>query len=142
MEAETEVGQMAHARVSSAYFHGAPNVGARVHWKATWTASADTGGEAENYKRRYNSYPEVGPSLDPSSEQTKTIEGDTKLDAHGFAKLACESPFKENPAIGRASVSWRVEVTSLDGQTIVGGEMAAIFSDPTRLGINATERLG
>ena len=84
----------------------------------------------------------MGPSLDPYGEQTKTIEGDTKLDAHGFANLACESPFKDNPAIGRANVSWRAEVTSVDGQTIVGGEMAAIFSDPTRLGVKATERLG
>jgi len=142
VEAETEVGQTAHAHVSSAYFHGAPNVGARVHWKATWTPSVESGGESDDYKRRYNAYPEVGPSLDPSSEQTKTIEGDTKLDAHGFANLACESPFKDNPAIGRANVSWRAEVTSVDGQTIVGGEMAAIFSDPTRLGIKATERLG
>ena len=46
VEAETEVGQTAHAHVSSAYFHGAPNVGARVHWKATWAALADSGGEA------------------------------------------------------------------------------------------------
>jgi uncharacterized protein YfaS (alpha-2-macroglobulin family) len=142
VEAETEVGQTAHAHVSSAYFHGAPNVGARVHWKATWTAVADTGSEPDGYKRRYNAYPELGPILDPNSEETKTIEGDAKLDAHGFADLVCESPFKENPAIGRANVSWRAEITSLDGQTIVGGEMAAIFSESTRLGIRATERPG
>jgi len=142
VEAADEVGQTAHAHVSSAYFHGAPNVGARVHWKATWTASAESGGEADDYKRRYNAYAEVGPSLDPYSEQTKTIEGDTKLDAHGFANLVCESPFKDDPAIGRANVSWRAEVTSVDGQTIVGGEMAAIFSNSTRLGIKATERPG
>jgi alpha-2-macroglobulin len=142
VEAETEVGQTAHARVSSAYFHGAPNVGARVHWKATWTVSAESGGEADDYKRRYNAYPEAGPSLDPYSEQTKTIEGDTKLDAHGFANLVCESPFKDNPAIGRANVSWRAEVTSVDGQTIVGGEMATIFPNPTRLGIKASEQPG
>ncbi|HZA38935.1 MAG TPA: MG2 domain-containing protein, partial [Candidatus Baltobacteraceae bacterium] len=142
VEAEAEVGQTAHARVSSAYFHGAPNVGARVHWKATWTAVADSGSEADGYKRRYNAYPEVGPSLDPYSEETKTIEGDAKLDARGFADLVCESPFKENPAIGRANVSWRAEITSLDGQTIVGGEMASIFSNSTRLGIRATERPG
>jgi uncharacterized protein YfaS (alpha-2-macroglobulin family) len=142
VEAETEVGQTAHAHVSSAYFHGAPNVGARVHWKATWTALADTGDEADGYKRRYNPYPEVGPSLNPDSVETKTIEGDAKLDARGFANLVCESPFKENPAIAHANVSWRAEVTSLDGQTIVGGEMASIFSEATRLGIKATERPG
>src|SRR5207253_3457288 len=109
---------------------------------ATWTASAESGGEADDYKRRYNAYPEVGPSLDPYSEQTKTIEGDTKLDAHGFANLVCESPFKENLAIGRANVSWRAEVTSVDGQTIVGGNMASIFPNPIRLGVRAVEKPG
>jgi uncharacterized protein YfaS (alpha-2-macroglobulin family) len=142
VEAAAEVGQTAHARVASAYFHGAPNVGARVHWKATWTASAESAGEAEDYKRRYNAYAEVGRSLDPYNEQIKTIEGDAKLDANGFANLVCESPFKDDAAIGRANVSWRAEVTSVDGQTIVGGEMAAIFSNSTRLGIKATERPG
>ncbi len=142
VEAATEVGQTAHAHVSSAYFHGAPNVGARVHWKATWTASAESGGEADDYKRRYNAYAEVGPSLDPSNEQIKTIEGDMKLDEHGFATLGCESPFKDDAAIGRANVTWRAEITSVDGQTIVGGEMAAIFANSTRLGIKATERQG
>ena len=48
VEATTpEVGTTAHAQVSSAYFHGAPNVGARVHWKATWTTSAEYGSESE-----------------------------------------------------------------------------------------------
>ena len=42
VEATTpEVGTTAHARISSAYFHGAPNAGARVHWKASWTTSPD-----------------------------------------------------------------------------------------------------
>src|SRR5262249_42742930 len=46
VEAKTpEVGTTAHAQVSSAYFHGAPNVGARVHWKATWTTSAEYASE-------------------------------------------------------------------------------------------------
>src|SRR5207249_309223 len=125
-------------------FHGAPNVGARIHWKANWTVTAEFGSDSENseYKKRYNAFAEIGPRLDPQTEETKTIEGDAKLDEHGFASLSCESPFKDNPAIGRANVAWRAEVTSLDGQTIVGGEMAAIFSNSTRLGIKATERLG
>jgi uncharacterized protein YfaS (alpha-2-macroglobulin family) len=32
-------GAEAGIRISSAYFHGAANVGAKVKWKATWTAS-------------------------------------------------------------------------------------------------------
>src|SRR5207244_2465473 len=136
-----DVGTTAHAQVSSAYFHGAPNVGARVHWKATWTTSAEYGAEEEgSYRKRFNTYPKVGPYLDPDSEEMKTIEGDTQLDAHGMATLACESPFKDNPAVGRASVIWRVDVTSVDGQTLTGGEMATLFSSETRLGVRANEQ--
>jgi alpha-2-macroglobulin len=145
VEAEPEVGQTARAHVSSAYFHGAPNAGARVHWKANWTVTAEFTGDTESgneYKKRYNSYAEVGPRLDPQSEETKTIEGDAKLDGNGFANFACESPFKDNAAISRTNVSWRAEVTSIDGQTIVGGDMAPIFSAPARLGVRATEKPG
>jgi uncharacterized protein YfaS (alpha-2-macroglobulin family) len=137
-----EVGTTAHAKVSSAYFHGAPNVGARVHWKATWTASVDIGSVSneESYRRRYNSYAEVGPRIDPDNEEIKNIEGDAQLDAHGFITLTCESPFKNNPAIGHASVLWRADVTSVDGQTLTGGDLENLFSAPARLGVNATEQ--
>ncbi|HEY2568999.1 MAG TPA: MG2 domain-containing protein, partial [Candidatus Udaeobacter sp.] len=137
-----EVGTTAHARVTSAYFHGAPNLGARVHWKATLTTSAEYGSEEEgSYRKRFNAYAEVGSALDANAEETKTIEGDTKLDAHGMATLTCESPFKDNPAIGRSSVTWRVDVTSVDGQTLTGGEIATLFSSETRLGVRANEQV-
>src|SRR5262249_33295299 len=143
VEAKTpEVGTTAHAQVSSAYFHGAPNVGARVHWKATWTTSAEYASEEDgSSKKRFNGYAEVGPALDANSEDTKTIEGDTKLDANGQATLACESPFKDNPAVERASVVWRADVTSIDGQALVGGDMATLFAAATRLGVGATEQV-
>src|SRR5438552_5463080 len=137
-----ETGTTAHARISSAYFHGAPNVGARVHWKATWTTSAEYGGDTEGpYRKRFNAYAEVGPHLDAYSEEIKTVEGDTQLDAHGFAELACESPFKDNPAVGRVSVVWRADVTSIDGQTLAGGDMATLFPTETRLGVRANEQV-
>src|SRR5262245_43911165 len=142
VEATTpEVGTTAHARISSAYFHGAPNAGARVHWKASWTTSPEYGSDPEGpYRKRFNSYAEVGPRLDVDSEDIKTVEGDTQLDAHGFATLVCESPFKDNPAVGRASVIWRADVTSIDGQTLSGGEMATLFAAETRLGVRAEEQ--
>jgi alpha-2-macroglobulin len=137
-----EVGTIAHAHVSSAYFHGAPNVGARVHWKATWTTSAEYGPEEEgSYRKRFNAYAEVGPRLGADSEEMKTIEGETKLDPHGMATLVCDSPFKDDPAVGRASVIWRVDVTSVDGQTLTGGDMATLFSSETRLGVRANEQV-
>lgn len=143
VEATTpEVGTTAHARISSAYFHGAPNVAARVHWKATWTTYAEFGSEVEGaYRKRFNSYAEVGPRLDVDSEDIKTIEGDTQLDAHGFGTLVCESPFKDNPAIGRTNVIWRADVTSIDGQTLSGGDTATLFPTETRLGVRAEEQI-
>ncbi len=145
VEATTpEVGTTAHARVSSVYFHGAPNAGARVHWKATWTMSAEYGGggEEDSYvsRKRFNAYAEVGPSLDPNGEVEKTIEGDAQIDAQGFVMLACESPFKDNPAVGRASVIWRADVTSVDGQTLTGGDSATLLSSETRLGVRSNEQ--
>jgi alpha-2-macroglobulin len=143
VEATTpEVGTTAHARISSAYFHGAPNAGARVHWKASWTTLADYASDSgEPYRKRFNSYSEVGPRLDVDSEDIKTIEGDTQLDAHGFATIACESPFKDNPAVGRMNIIWRADVTSIDGQTLSGGEMATLFATETRLGVRAEEQI-
>jgi len=136
-----EVGTTAHAKISSAYFHGAPNAGARVHWKAGWTTLADYATDSEGpYRKRFNSYSEVGPRLDVESEDIKTIEGDTQLDAHGFATITCESPFKDNPALGRTNIIWRVDVTSIDGQTLSGGEMATLFATETRLGVRAEEQ--
>jgi len=137
-----EVGTTAHARISSAYFHGAPNAGARVHWKASWSTSADFASDSdEPYRRRFNSYAEVGPRFDMDSEDIKTIEGDTQLDAHGFTTITCESPFKDNPAVSRMNITWRADVTSIDGQTLTGGEMATLFATETRLGVRAEEQV-
>jgi alpha-2-macroglobulin len=138
-EAENEVGSVAHAQISSDYFHGAPNAGANVHWKASWTVSAEM---RDDSFRCYNSYAEIGPRIDPDAVPSKTIEGDIKLDAHGRATLECQQPFENNPAIGLCDVSWRTEVTSIDGQTIVGGASASLSSAPTRLAVHATEEAG
>ena len=40
----------------------------------------------------------------------------------------------------RADVFWRADVTSLDGQTITGGDTGKLFPAPSRLGIKVTER--
>ncbi|MEY2547134.1 MAG: alpha-2-macroglobulin [Verrucomicrobiota bacterium] len=150
VETENAVGQKADARVASKYFHGAPNVGARVHWKATWSvASGSSSEEAEGetdststYRRRFNTRADLGPAIDLMTADTKTVEGDAKLDEHGFASVACESPFKDNAAVEKAHVFWRADVTSADGQTITGGEAADIFPNETRLGIKTEEKLG
>ncbi|HJT81418.1 MAG TPA: alpha-2-macroglobulin family protein [Chthoniobacterales bacterium] len=142
VDANEELGQTAHAQVRSVYFHGAPNTGARVHWSATWSAFAEFGSEEDDYRKRYNGYSQLGPHLDPNESLTKTIEGDAVLDDRGAAALSCESPFKDNAAVSRAHVSWSVEVTSIDGQTLPGGQTTTVFAVPTRLGIKIAEQPG
>lgn len=137
VEAKPELGTAAHARVASAYFHGAPNIGARVHWKATWTAVVEI--TEKDAKRRYNELAELGPRIDPDAELTKTIEGDATLDAQGFATLTCESPFKDNAAISRANLIWKADITSSDGQTLTGGTAQVVDTAAVRLGVKGNE---
>src|SRR5262249_55206542 len=114
-----EGGTTAHPRVSSSHFYRAPKARPRGHLETSWTTSPDYAPDSEGaYRKRFNSSSEVGPRLDIDSEDIKTIEGDTQLDAHGFATIACESPFKDNPAVGRTNIIWRADVTSIDGQTL------------------------
>jgi uncharacterized protein YfaS (alpha-2-macroglobulin family) len=137
VDATTETGTTAHAQVLSAYFHGGANSGARVHWKAVWTAAAESGSDT----MRYNAYPAVGPALDPNNTLTQTIEGDTKLDAEGQVTLACNSPFAANPAVGLATVVWSAEITSIDGQTLSGGATQNFSGAPVILGVDAEEKM-
>jgi uncharacterized protein YfaS (alpha-2-macroglobulin family) len=132
-----ETGTTAHVRVSSVFFHGGANSGARIHWKAEWTATAQSGTDT----LRYNAFPAVGPALDPFNELSKTIEGDTRLDATGQAVLACDSPFKDNPAIGVSQLLWHADITSIDGQTLAGGASETFSSSPILLGVAAEEKL-
>ena len=140
VEATTpQVGAMARAEVSSVYFHGAPNIGARIHWKASWRANAEFASDGDDYRKRFNAFAEVGPRIDPTDELTKTVEGDAILDRQGRATLNCESPFKDNAGVSRAEVYWRADVTSVDGQTISGGDHSRVFRNPVRLGIKTVE---
>lgn len=139
VEAKPEIGTTAHAVLRSEYFHGAPNAGARVHWKATWIAPVEFGNSDQH---RSNTFAELGPRLDPESELMKMIEGDATLDRRGRADLTCASPFKDNAAVGRANVTWRVDVTSAEAQTLAAGESTTLFSSKARLGVQVTEVLG
>src|SRR5262245_63487271 len=71
VEATTpEVGTTAHAKISSAYFHGASNAGGRVHWKARWTTSQDYFSDSdEPYRKRFNFYSAGGLRLHAASEE-------------------------------------------------------------------------
>jgi uncharacterized protein YfaS (alpha-2-macroglobulin family) len=138
VDAATESGVTAHARVSSALFHGGANAGAHVHWKATWTALAETGTDETV---RYNAYSRLGPVLDRDNELTQSLEGDAVLDAQGMATLASDSPFKANAAVGSSEVNWQVDVTSVDGETLSGGASANFSSASVLIGVSAEEKM-
>ena len=133
----TETGTAAHMQVSSVFFHGGANSAARVHWKAEWNAPAETGSDT----MRYNQYREIGPVLDAANTPTQTIEGDLRLDDNGMATIACDAPFKTNPAVSISDIQWHADITSIDGQTLSGGASQVFSSTPVILGIGAEEKM-
>lgn len=123
-------------QVASQYFHGAPNVGSRVKWKATWLS--DHAG--------YGYFSEDGfLPVDTFSEAVKaptfeaTAEGETSLDANGQATLTTQDPFPDPGNRAQVSVSWQVDVTGPDGQTITGGLMDSVAMNDVTLAIKPVE---
>ena len=125
-------------KVSSQYFHGAPNAGSRVKWKATWIS--DHGGDFYN-KQDHDGFTEV----DLYSENVKapvydiTKEGETVLDGKGLATITCAAPFPDPGNRATASVIWQVDVTGPDGQTITGGASDEVTMNESTLGMKVVD---
>lgn len=125
-------------KVASQYFHGAPNAGARVKWKATWFS--DHSGDF--YNREDNG---GFTQIDLYSENVKAPvfdvvkEGETALDGQGRATLSCAAPFPDPGNRAHANVIWQVDVTGPDGQTITDGAMEAVTMNDTTLGVKVVD---
>ncbi|MDD5200575.1 MAG: alpha-2-macroglobulin family protein [Terrimicrobiaceae bacterium] len=127
--------------VASEYFHGAPNVGSAVKWTATWLSDSDgeyyNDEDSDHFKR-----------VDLYSEQRRTpafeaeLSGETALDAKGRATIPCAAPFKDPGLRARCDVSWRVDVTGPDGQTITGGVNEKVVMNDVSLGVRADSSTG
>jgi uncharacterized protein YfaS (alpha-2-macroglobulin family) len=127
--------------VASQYFHGAPNVGSTVKWTATWLSDSDgeyyNDEDANGFKR-----------VDLYSEQRRTpafeaeISGETQLDGKGRATLTCPAPFKDPGLRAACNVSWRVDVTGPDGQTITGGAEEKVVMNDVTLGVKSDSATG
>lgn len=121
--------------VQSQYFHGAPNTGARVVWKATWLSDSD----GEYYNRR-----DDFQRVDIHSEHKRSpqfeaeAEGETALDANGRVTLRCNAPFQDPGNRAHCTVIWKVEVTGPDGQTITSGLDQTVAMEPVLLGVRST----
>jgi uncharacterized protein YfaS (alpha-2-macroglobulin family) len=127
--------------VSSEYFHGAPNVGSRVKWTATWLSDSD--GEF------YNDEDANGfQCVDLYSEHRRTpafemeVSGETALDGKGRVTLTSAAPFKDPGLRARCEVLWRVDVTGPDGQTITGGADTKVVMNDVTLGVKADRDTG
>ncbi|MEO6845703.1 MAG: alpha-2-macroglobulin family protein [Chthoniobacterales bacterium] len=127
--------------VSSQYFHGAPNVGSKVVWKATWTSDHD--GEMITI-----SNPEEFREMDLLSQNVKAVvyesecEGETILDDKGSVTLTCKPPFKDPGNRAHCTVLWEANITGPDGQTITGGISQNITMNDITLGVKADHHSG
>jgi uncharacterized protein YfaS (alpha-2-macroglobulin family) len=133
-----KVGASSQVKISSEYFHGAVNRGARVHWKATWDTLFN---ESRDGFQRYDAFTERDPHLAGVPVETKDVEGDATLDANGTATITCDAPFADGVARGRCDVIWRADVTSVDGQTLTAGASAPLQFVPALPGVKAGEQL-
>ena len=123
-------------KVSSRYFHGAPNVGSRVKWKATWFS--DHSGDS------YSNVDSNGfTPVDLYSQSVKepvyetVVEGETSLNGNGQATLTTRQPFPDPGNRADCTVTWQVDVTGPDGQTITGGVTDNVKMNDVVLGIKA-----
>lgn len=124
-------GAQSGVRISSAYFHGAPNAGARVRWKADWRGrtSGDSGVVVTDRPRE-------------ASEQRfhwQAVSGEGVLANDGSLEVKSVPPFKDGIPRGWYDVEWRAEVTAQDGQTITESARFPVFAVPVQLSVSGSE---
>jgi len=124
-------GAEAGARISSAYFHGAPNAGANVKWKALWTAhhTGNTNVVVTDIPRQTTARP----------EDTETVKGEGTLASDGTLEVKVKPPFRDGAAHGWYSVEWSADVTAVDGQTISEKTDFSVFAVPVELSVTGAQ---
>lgn len=123
---------------ASQYFHGAPNAGATVTWTATWVGDSDGDyyeGSGDDTFKRVDMYSENRKRPTYMAE----VSGETALDGNGQVTLRCEAPFKDPGNRARCNVSWKVDVTGPDGQTITGGVAHYVDMAGVLLGVKSVD---
>ena len=157
-------GDTARARVTSVHFHGAPNAGAKVHWKAEWLVdnwrnanepgywfnkmtltdeySPDSAAYGLSRGFLYQLASEGWDTERPDREVSisSSSQGDATLDANGNVELECKWPFPPSAKYSRAKVFWIVDVTSAAAETLRCGAVAKIQRVPNVLGVRLDHR--
>ncbi|MEI8386497.1 MAG: MG2 domain-containing protein, partial [Verrucomicrobiota bacterium] len=125
-------------KVSSRYFHGAPNAGSRVKWKATWFSDHSGAFYFSQESGGFNQVDVYSQSVkDPVYETV--VEGETSLDGNGQATLITQQPFPDPGNRADCTVTWQADITGPDGQTITGGASDNVRMNDVTLGIKAIE---
>lgn len=124
-------GDEAGVRISSAYFHGAPNAGARVQWQALWTAHHhyESGVVVTDVPRQVPVQPDL----------TQSVKGEGVLNPDGSLEVKMKPPFKDGVVRGWYDVEWSAEVTAVDGQTIAERAQFPVFAVPVELSVSAVQ---
>jgi uncharacterized protein YfaS (alpha-2-macroglobulin family) len=159
-QTEDTQGETVRLKVSSRHFHGAPNAGAKVRWKAEWVAE-ETGRRVRMRRGRdEDGFPLAGWTLSDNysaevqghtgewdiktgwedARETRAavssvVRGEAALDANGMVTIECKSPFPAPTALGRARVYWIAEVSSATGEMLRGGAVATVQLVPKILGV-------
>ena len=132
-----EIGAVSQVKVSSAYFHGAPNARAKVHWKAVWTTAIVAEEKEDKFVRT-----DAESENHLEGDEEKTAEGEAALDDSGTVTLHCDAPFTDGKKRGRCSVSWTVDVTSAEAQTLSGGAECRVQFAKAWAGVRADTKTG
>jgi len=131
--ARRPVGDVSKMRVESRYFHGAPNAGATVRWRAVWRwIDPEDRYDVWEEEGESDAVEEASPGPNPldftrtdrESEGAKEpevfaeVSGEAKLDGSGVAEISSNAPFRDGLGRSRCRVQWTLDVLSPDGQTL------------------------
>ncbi len=123
----------ASVRVASNYFHGAPNAGGKIRWKARWMTVREIEDDQFIRSDRYS-------ENHLSGDEEKEAEGEAVLDKEGRALVQCEPPFQDEKKRGRCLVAWTIDVTSPEAQTLTAGLETNVQMEQGWVGIKAEIR--
>lgn len=124
--------------ISSRYFHGAPNAGSRVKWKATWLSDHEGDFYSDEESQGFIQVDLYSQMLKPPVFET-VVEGETALNGNGQTTITCPQPFPDPGNRADSTVLWQVDVTGPDGQTITGGVTDTVKMNDIALGIKPIE---
>jgi len=141
-------------RLTSRYFHGAPNAGATVRWRAVWRW-ADPEGREDVWEEESERTGQGDPPdpldfvrTDRESEGAKQpelfaeISGESKLGENGEAEIVSGAPFRDGLGRSRCKVQWTFDVLSPDGQTLSEKAEQEVQLRPLVSAMRAGERYG